>query len=101
MGKLIFFEKAMGVVAPTYALNHAHARESLIEFSSGGGSSARGRNATLGEQASSKGWMKQRKRIEAIWERRAMDERLAITPFQPISDLSNDVLRDTLQKANS
>ena len=78
---------------------------SLIEFSSGGGSSggssARGRNATLGEQASSKGWMKQRKRIEAIWERRAMDERLAITPFQPISDLSHDVLRDTTQKANT
>ena len=50
MGKLNFFEKAVGAVAPTYAFNHAVAREQLNEFSSGSGR-ARGRKATLGEQA--------------------------------------------------
>lgn len=76
--KLTFLDRAIEAVAPTWGMERRLARGALKEFSSGVGGSPRGRNASRYEQGSSESWMKQRKRLDAIWESRAMEENFCI-----------------------
>lgn len=82
--ELNFFEKVVGAVSPGYAIKRAEDRvalESFVELSAGGrggGGRARGQNASLFDQAGAEGPQKQRKRVAAIWEGRAMEEYLCI-----------------------
>lgn len=77
MPELTVFEKGLSKISPRWAMGRALGREALREFSSGG-ASARGKEATLFDQASAEGWKKQRDRVKAIWEGRAMEERLCL-----------------------
>lgn len=77
MPELTFFEKGLSKLNPNWAMSRAMSREALTEFSSGGGR-ARSKDATLFEQASPEGWKKQRNRLKAIWEGRAMEEKLCL-----------------------
>lgn len=81
MPKLNFLERGLGVVSPQYALERAVSRERLKMFAeepNWADASARGRAATAGDQAGSESWKKQRERVEAIWEARAMEENLCV-----------------------
>jgi lambda family phage portal protein len=78
MPELTFFETALSKVSPKMAMQRAMERGELKEFASGGGARARGKDATLFEQASPEGWKKQRNRVAAIWEGRAMEEKLCL-----------------------
>ena len=59
-------------------MSRVRGREALKEFASGSASRSRSRDATLFEQASPEGWKKQRARVAAIWEGRAMEEKLCL-----------------------
>lgn len=83
MGKLNFFDKALGTFSPKMALERGLYRDRLKHFESepdwhGGEGSARGRSATSGDQASSENWKKQRERVTAIWDGRAAGENLCV-----------------------
>lgn len=81
MPKLNFLESVVGVVDPAWAGNHAAARQRLKQFAEEpdwSGKRARGQAANAGEQASSENWRKQRERVTAIWEGRAMGENLCV-----------------------
>jgi capsid protein len=81
MPKLNFLERSLSGVAPQWATDHAVARARLKMFEAEpdwASSSVRGRAATAGDQANSESWKKQRERIEAIWEGRAMEENLCV-----------------------
>jgi len=77
--KLTFLDRAIESVAPKLGLERRMAREGLKHFSAQAGAGRpRGRAATGYEQGSSENWMKQRKRIDAIWEGRAMEDNFCI-----------------------
>jgi lambda family phage portal protein len=79
--KLDFVTRALGTMAPGMALERAMRQEALRRFEcepEPGGGIARGKPATVFDQASSENWQKQRDRVEAIWEARAMEENLCI-----------------------
>lgn len=81
MPKLNFLERAMSVVAPGHALEHAVERSRLRLFEAEPEPSrnrSRGAAATAFDQASSENWKKQRERLTAIWEGRAMEEHLCV-----------------------
>lgn len=78
MPELTLFEKGLGIISPKLAMERVADREALRQFSGSGGIRARAKDATLFEQASPEGWKKQRNRINAIWEGRAMEEKLCL-----------------------
>jgi lambda family phage portal protein len=78
MPELTLFEKGLGYLSPKLAMERVADREALKEFAGSGSVRARGQDATLFEQASPEGWKKQRDRIKAIWEGRAMEEKLCL-----------------------
>lgn len=93
MPELTFLEKGIGLVSPRKAMDRAIDREALKEFSSGGGMRARSKDATLFEQAGAEGWKKQRNRVKAIWEGRAMEEKLCL-----VTGILDRVVQYTCQK---
>jgi lambda family phage portal protein len=81
MRKLDPLTRALGAIAPNFAMERAVARERLRNFESEpepGENIARGRPASVFDQGSSETWQKQRDRVEAIWEARAMEDHLCI-----------------------
>lgn len=72
------FERVLGAVAPKWAFSRAVAREQLHQFAAVRQGKARGKPATAFDQASSESWRKQRERLDAIWEARAMVENFCI-----------------------
>lgn len=81
MPKLNFLERGLSVVSPEYALDRAVSRERLKMFEKEpdwAENRARGASATASDQASSENWRKQRQRVEAIWDGRAMEENLCV-----------------------
>ena len=76
--KLTGFEKLLGAVAPKMALERMVARERMHQFAAVRPSSARGKPATIYDQGSSESWKKQRERIDAMMEARAMEENFCI-----------------------
>ena len=78
MPELTLFEKGLGYLSPKLAMERVADREALKEFAGSSSVRARGQDATLFEQASPEGWKKQRDRIKAIWEGRAMEEKLCL-----------------------
>lgn len=76
-----FLERSLSAVSPQYALDRAVSRERLRMFAEEpdwAENKSRGSNATAGDQASSENWRKQRERVDAIWEGRAMEENLCV-----------------------
>lgn len=81
MPKLNFLETAISAVSPSAAHRRAADRQRLKMFESEPDwekPSARGDSATASEQANSENWKKQRERITAIWDGRAMEENLCV-----------------------
>ncbi len=82
MGNLNFLDRAIGAVSPQKALQRVMAGRALKMFDEGHepgwGSKVRGSSASATDQASSEGWRKQRERITAIWDGRAMEENLCV-----------------------
>jgi lambda family phage portal protein len=82
MPKLNFMDRAVGLFSPDTAMERAVAREKLRLFEAEPNLTKadfrRGMGATATGQASSENWTKQRERISAIWEARAMEERFCI-----------------------
>lgn len=73
--KMTFLDRVVSVVSPETALQRMVSREKLHNFAATRrGSKARGRMANAWDQASSESWKKNRERIDAIWEARAMEE---------------------------
>ena len=81
MPKLNFLESVIAPVAPNWAGSHAAARTRLKHFSEEPDwvdNKARGKSASATDQASSENWKKQRERVTAIWDGRAMGENLCV-----------------------
>lgn len=82
MGKLNFLDRALGTISPRMALERGVYRDRLQQFESepdfSERSAARGRPASAFDEASSENWRKQRERVTAIWEGRAMGENLCV-----------------------
>ena len=81
MPKLNFLESVMGGIAPNWAGSHAAARTRLKHFEEEpdwADNKARGKSASATDQASSENWKKQRERVTAIWDGRAMGENLCV-----------------------
>lgn len=81
MPKLNFLERSLSAVSPRLAMDRAADRQRLKMFEEEpdwADNKSRGRAATAGDQASSESWKKQRERVEAIWEARAMEENLCV-----------------------
>lgn len=80
MGKLNLFDRALGAVSPKWALDRAVHGQRLKQFASEPelGARPRGASASATDQASSETWQKQRDRVTAIWDGRAMEENLCL-----------------------
>jgi capsid protein len=77
-GQLNWFEKSLAAVSPGMAVNRLESRLKLQQFAASGGGRARGKKARMFDQGSSETWKKQRERLDAIWEARAMEEHFCI-----------------------
>ena len=82
MPELKFLDRMIGTFSPASALERGMARERLRLFEAEPDWSkptpARGAGASAFDQGSSENWKKQRERIEAIWEGRAMEENFCV-----------------------